>query len=590
MNAARQRAAIICVALLAASAARSGELPPYRSFVPAVAVKLSSLSDTVRLLNDGLSGIGVETTASDCSRRIAEALMLPSLEGADMAKPVHGFLLAHDPPAAAPEPAVILPVRTNGAKDLLRSLQTRYSFVEGGNIKICTGPSEDKFVEPLYVAIAEGNAMISPDIEAIRWMAYNLQSRTVPEIPAFRSAPVLASVNCPVLCGLLELMGPAAPVSPTQKDVAATTLPDLGEARSFLSSFSHIDLALGASIKQLDVAARLTPRGSAMSSAFRTLPSPAEKLSAYFPPFACNNAASAFPGFMAALPQGVREWLAELADNTRLVGFQILPAAFDLDERIRPFTSGISLSSFIVDKPGGRIGAVSIYALKSPERADAALRGYFAGNGDGAGNRRIHNSTWKRDGKVIVYDLGGRDMDKSSAGGGTAGASLSQLFDLNHVELAVRDDLLIVARGSARLMDHWLDEKPASSWGVGISSLTGIFPPQTGETVLGGGSVEPVFLARKIVEAAPGTSYLAPKMPHAGNGFAWRMSRKDGDVIFDVRLYSNEILAINTLRDLDSSTLQELLSQLVLRNFHLSTEGETRYDVIRGMLRQFGGK
>ena len=589
MNAARQRAAIICAALLAAPTAICGELPPYRSLVPAVSVQLSSLSDAVRLLNDGLSGIGVETTASDCSRRIAEALMLPSLEGADMAKPVHGFLLTRDPPAAAPEPAVILPIRTNGAKDLLRSLQARYSFVEGGNIKICSGPLEDKFVEPLYVAIAEGNAMISPDIEAIRWMAYNLQSRTVPEVPSFRGTPFLASVNSTILCSLLELIGSTAPASTTQKD-AATTAPDFGEARSFLSSFSHIDLALGASIKQLDVAVRLTPRESATATAFRNLPPPADKLTAYFPPFSCNNAASALPGFMAALPQGVRQWFAELADNTRLVGFQILPAAFDLDERIRPFTSGISLASFVVDRPGGRIGAVSIYALTSPDKANAALRGYFAGNGEVARNRRIQNPTLKRDGQVIAYDLGESDMGKTSASGGNAGASLSQLFDLNHVELAVRDDRLIVTRGSSRLMGHWLDEKPASSWSGGVSSMTGIFTPQSGETVLGGGSLEPVFLARKIVEVSPSISYLAPKMPHAGNGIAWRMSRNDGDVIFDVRLYSNEILAINTLHELDSSTMQELLSQLVLRHFRLSIEGETRHDVIRDMLKQFGGK
>ena len=590
MNWGRVRAAIFCTVVLTASAASCEELPTYKVLVPAVSIQLSSLSDTVRFLYDGLSGIGVETSASDCARRIAEALMLPSLEGADMAKPVRGFLLSRNPPAAAPEPAVILPMRTNGAKDLIRSLHSRYSFVEGGNIKICSGPKEGDAVEPLYVAIAEGNAMISPDIEAIRWMAYNLQSRTVPEVTPFRSTPLLASVNGPLLGGLLELLDAAATASANQKGSATNTPPDIGEARLLLSSFLHIDLALRASIKQLDVAARLTPREGAMESAFRNLKPPAEKWTAYSSPFACNNAASALPGFMAALPPGVRAWLADLADNTRLVGFQILPAAFDLDERIRQFTTGIGLSSFIVDKPGGRIGAVSIFALKSPGEADAELRRYFARKGDVANNRRIRTPTLKRDGQVIAYDLGERDMEKTSAGGGNAGASLSQLFDLNHVELAVREDRLIVARGSTRLMDQWLDDKPASSWGGGSASMTTIFPAQTGETVLGGGSLEPVFLAKKIIEAAPSISYLAPRMPHAGNGIAWRMSRNDGDVIFDVRLYSNEILACNMLRELDSSTMQELLSQLVLRHFRLSTEGEKRYDVIRDMLKQFGGK
>ncbi len=589
MNAARRCFALLLATAMAAPMARSENQPVYKSLVPVVSVQLSSLSDAVRFLYDGLSGIGVETSASDCSRRLAEALMLPTLDGADRTKPVCAFLLSRDPPTATPEQAVILPVRIDGGRDLLRSLRSRYSFVEGGSIKICSSPKDGNAIEPLYVAIAEGNAMISPDIEAIRWMAYRLQSRSVPNPPSFRKTTLLASVNCQVLGQTLDFFDRATAVS-TNKTAAVEKSPiGIRETSAFISSFAQIDFAVGSSIKQFDVAARLAPQEGAMSSAFRALTKPADKWTDSFSPLSCNNAVSAIPGFIAALPLEIRRWLANLADNTRLLGFQILPAALDLDEQLRPLMADIGLSSFIVDKPGGRVGAVSIFSLRSPSKADAVLRGYFAGKG-AAGNPAIQNVDVRNGGAVITYDLAQGGPEKNPAGVGNSGASLSRLFNLNHVELAVKEDRLIVAKGSTRLINQWLGDKPPSSWNAGIDSITGIFPPQTGETVLGGGALEPVFLAKKIVEASPSISYLAPKMPHAGNGIAWRMSRGDGDVIFDVRLYSNEILAANMLRELDSSTMQELLAQLVLRHFRLSEEGRERYDAIREALKQFGGK
>ena len=42
------------------------------------------------------------------------------------------------------------------------------------------------------------------------------------------------------------------------------------------------------------------------------------------------------------------------------------------------------------------------------------------------------------------------------------------------------------------------------------------------------------------------------------------MARKSGEAIFDLRLYSNEIIACNRLLDVNSDTLQQLLPQLVI--------------------------
>lgn len=580
----RWRAAALCATLIAGAPAYCGGEPAYRLLVPIVSAELSSLSHGTRLLYDGLSGIGVKTSTADCSARIAEALMLPSLAGADTTRPVFFFLLAQNPPSALPEPAAIVPMKPNGGEELLKALSSRYSFVDGKSVKVCSGAIDGVSVDPLYVAVAEGNAMISPNIDAIRWMAYNLQSKTIHDSPGFRKASLLASVDGPLLSRLLELAA-AAIASDEPEGTATNGIPfNLHDASSFASSFSRIDLAIDASIRHFDIATRLVPPEGPMSTAFRSLNPPPAKWSEYFPPFACNKAASPLPGLVAALPRQNRRWLSDLASTTRLVGFQTLPAAFDLDETIRPLMTGENLTSFVVDKPGGRIGAISIFGLQAPEKAKAAILSYFSQNGGVAGNARINNASVKINGAVTTYDLAQGASERPSPGSGNAGAALSHLFDLNHVEFTVKDNRLIVAQGSSHLIDGLLNDKTASSWSESISSLTEIFPAQPGETVLGGGSLEPVFLAKKIIEASPSIAYLAAKIPHAGNGFAWRMSRQDNSLIFDFRLYSNEILACNMIRALDSTTLQELLSQLVIRHFRISEESGTKHDRIRDTL------
>ena len=86
--------------------------------------------------------------------------------------------------------------------------------------------------------------------------------------------------------------------------------------------------------------------------------------------------------------------------------------------------------------------------------------------------------------------------------------------------------------------------------------------------------MDPVSLARKIIAAVPDFNQFLPKMPHAGSGFAWRMARKGGEARFDFRLYGNEIVACNLLLDLNSGTIQQLFSQLVLRYVQYSADSD----------------
>ncbi len=562
-----------------------GELPAYRQLTPMVALHATSISDAARLINDGLAGAGMEIKSGDSMKILADACFLPSFAGIDLRRPARYFLLSMDPPSAMPEQAIILPIQPGGAPAILRSLRERYASIEGGSIKICSDPTDGKSVEPLYVAIAEGNAMLSPNVDAIRWMAYNLQSKTVPDPPDFRRSPLSASADTRLLGILLELIASLNEEDSSDEASDMDIFRHIRETGVFISAFQRLEVAIDASISQWDVSFRLVGApGSQIAEAIAALKPPDDTWMGLFPTFACNRSASCLPGFISALPASNRKWLADLADNTRIVGHALFPSAFDLDEKIRPYLTGTALSTFVTDKPGDKFGSVTVLAVKSPEGALKVLRGYFSPKGAASANRRIENVVPADKKATISYNAVAYRGMQQKTGIERTGEAVSFVLNLNHVQLALSGNRLFVARGASGLIEPWLDEKKSAFWDEKVSSLTAVFPNQPGETVLGGGSIDPVTLARKIVTAIPDLSPHLKKMPHAGSGFAWRMARKGGEARFDIRLYSNEIIACNMLREVNSETMQQLLSQFVLRHFQQSANNEAERERLRERL------
>ena len=585
-----KRVSFLTVSLLVFLRARplTGETPAYRQLAPMVAIHATSFSDAVRLLGDGLAGAGIENKAADCEKRLAGFCFLPSLAGVDLRRPVRYFLLSQNPPLTLPDQAVILPLQPGGKSTILHSLKERYAIVEGGSVKICSDPVDGESVEPLYVAIAEDNAMLSPNLEAIRWMAFTLQSKTVPDPPVFRRSTISASADAKLLgllLGHVASLDEDEDVADDGKTPANDIFRHVGELAVFLSAFQRAEVALDASISQWDVSLRLVGvPGSQIAEAIAALKPPDDSWMKLFPSFACNRSASCLPGFVAALPPSNRKWLADLADDTRIVGFGVMPSAFGLDEKLRPFLTGSALSAFVTDKPGDKFGTITVSALKSTAEAREVLRSYFAGTGAASANKRIGNVMTGGGKGTTSYDVTSGIDHKRKSGVGSAGEAVSLALSLNHVEFAVRGDRLVVARGAPGLIDQWLEDSRVSPWEEKFASLTAVFPVQYGETVLGGGSVEPVALVRRIAMAIPELSPQLRKMPHAGNGFSWRMAKKGGEARFDIRLYSNEILALNMLRQTNSDTMQELISQLILRHFQHSAADKEERERIREKL------
>lgn len=582
--------AALSVAVAVADEAGGTSKPTYMSLVPMISIRLDSLSEAARTLEAGFVGSGVDVTRVDCERYMASICFLDSAEGIDPYRPIDYFMLCQDPPTALPEPAVVLPLRDGGSKEILAGLRAKYRDVEGGSIKICASPHDESAIEPLYIAIAQGNAMISPSIDAIRYLAYNLMGKTLPTPERFRDGPIALSASGPLLGLFMELVSSLDTGLVSDEATAGNTLLHIRELGVFFSSFDRIDIALSASMSRWEVATRLKALpDSATARRIDSFSPPSAGLTASSPRIAPKRFSSDLSGFVSALPESNRKWLASLADNTRMVGFGILPAAFDLDEILRPHLGVATASCFVVDKGASRIGSVTVAELSNPSAAAAALDSYFSSNGLSRANSKIRRIVQNnRNGvNVSAYNVIQSLSSSGGSGMGQAGTAISFMLGLDHIETAVANGRLVVARGRTGLISPWISATKQDGDAETLASLTSSFDNvPAGETPIGGGSAEPVAIANRLITAIPEMQDVSALLPHPGSGVVWRMTRTPGGIVtFDGRIYNNEIIAFNRMRSINSSTMKEFLSQLVLRHFQQTTDEAARRDNLRQKVR-----
>ena len=287
-----------------------------------------------------------------------------------------------------------------------------------------------------------------------------------------------------------------------------------------------------------------------------------------FPASAGNRSVSVLPAFIRLLPAETRAWLAGLAQNTRILGFHLLPGFPEADSALLPMLEGTGVSCYVADKGEGLIGAVSVFPLAKTNLAEdvlAALPGTF----------RKHKGT-----SVLAYRPG---IDRSK--GETVGISetleaIALTLDAEGVEAAVSNGTLVVTRGHRGFINRWLENMDNASWKTSLSALSFHLPkPEGDEVYLGGGDFEPSSVFPRIIAFVPEAATLHQRAPHPGGGLCWRMTRSEEAVSFDFALTGSELAAILAMEDFQRRSMQDFFAQLVLRRSQQGQERERRKDV-----------
>lgn len=571
------------------SAAAEGSPKGYLTLAPMVSITLTNSASAISALYGGLSGLGSELSREDCTTGLANFLLVPSMDCLDSSRPIRYFLLSQNPPSSLPDPAVVVPLSVTGAESLLKGFKSKYRTVEGGGIKICVDPLDTDAIEPLYFAIAGDEALISSNVDAIRWLAFHLKSKSLPTPSGdFRESVFAAKVDGQLVGLLLELIASLDVSSLSEEATIGNILLHVRELGKFFSLLSSVDISCSASLTQWNGAIRLNPLADGtLSKKITAFTSPKNGMMKYFPPLTTTRSVDAVDAFVAALPPSNKRWLSSLADNTKILGYSIFPAMRDLDEVVRPRLTGISASAFLTDRPNARLGSLAFHEVADATSLVSDLEQYFSEEGAVGLNNRVsaHGERYVTGTKVYTCDV--IPLRVAAGGGiGQTGATVSYAINLNHVEIAVKDNCLIVARGRSGLIDRWLSDDPVTTWDENVSVFSGAFPALGDDDVfLGGGTVAPVAMARGIVEFIPDMRHLIIDMPHPGDGFSWRMLRNGSSLVFDIQLSDNELLAYNMLRNMDSSAMREFMSHIVLRNFQRTSDEENRQEQLREKLK-----
>lgn len=579
----KHSAALFCAAILAAAflpvVSRSAEpgvdADSYRMMIPVISVKVGSVSAISSALSDGLGGIGYSFSAENVRQIIAEAFLLPDIDCLDKSKPASLYFLSNPAGEEQPECAVILPLSRSGKVELLESMVSKYSVVNGKSIRVCREPLDSSVPDVVYFAVVDGNALLSTSLNGVRWLAFNLRDKSLPSVDLPGNAPLKIVINGPLAAKSLKLYAESFTNNASAKITLDNVHGNLTELSSFLENFSSLSFSIKSNLDNFEVTMRLNyPRYSEFDSAMRRLNVPDEKLVSVIPAFAENQSVSSVAGFVAALPKRNRYWLSALALDTRFTGFAVFPAMPDLDDKIYPLLTGSSVSMFVADKPTLKLGSVTVFELANAAKCSSLLQNYFAKNEPFSKNTQVKFAGIRNVNSVPVYryDVLTSVGENESPASSSAGDTLSVAAELNRVEAAVSDGKLIIADGRPDLIDLWLggtmyaSSTKAFAYRPLFSDISG-----TDSVALGGGCVKPIETLHRLFAYIDNFGNLADMLPHSGNGFYWNLSRCGSSVQIELYLSNNELLACRALADVKSAVMEKLFSKFMIKSWNRNT-------------------
>lgn len=550
---------------------------PYKLLKPAVVLQIDSLSAAISAIESGLKGQGLPSSRQKAIDFTCAYTLLPSLDGVDTMRPAYGFLLGPHPMSALPDPAVSIPVADGGAEKLAAAFSRKYRSHSGGGLMVFSDPYEDKGFARMYLAVADGRAMISPNLDCIKWLAAMQMKKQFPELGKMRGAPVVAHIDGELGARALDILSGFKPggdsLLASAEATASSTPLNLHELSVALKPFESVDLAFKANVLNWNFTVRGTFENT--NAPFLSIGTPQESWTDLLPSTAIKRSVSALPALVAELPAESRLWLASLAENTRTAGFGVIPACGALDAAIAPCLKGAGTSMFVVDAPGKVIGSVSVYELSDPATASKTIAGYFAADGGAKANDRVTLPSSRKSGSdtVFAYKTSFNNNEGQANGPDEASEEIFIILDMTYVDVAVKGDRLVVARGAPGLIDQWLATDKLAPWKTSLSSLYRIMPTMgMDETLLGGGSVDLSKTAERAFGYSHDLAAIGISLPHAGDGFSWRMSRNGKCAFIDLSLSNTELVALRNINALDKAKIHEFFANYAVNHFQRQVE------------------
>ena len=558
---------------------------------PMVTLSFDSGARLLQSVGLGFEGAGFAAGDAWFRRQFAALLLVPGFEGIDLYRPGHVFLLSPDPPDKAPLPAALLPLADQHGEELLAAMKAHFgAAVRKGNLHTFSDPVNPEDPGFVVLAMAEGHALVSTQIDGLRWLALHRRDRTLPEA-ADLETPLRLAVDGG-LCGLfLQLVASLSVDGADGAAGGAQSLNDhLREIGAFCTAFASIDLGFDAGIREFGVTLRLhAPPASPLAARLAGLQTPPSAFGRQLPMPLLNGEISVLPALLPELPATTAPWLERLADSTQLLGLRVAPCAEGWVKLLLPVLNGQHASGLFKAPGAAGLCGLQIFGFDDARKAEAALSIL-----ESLLPTPAHPSPrilplppriWDKL-RIIGYQVAANATTNSTDGSGLDEV-LVQMLGLGTVEMACQDRSLVIVRGARGTLEELLRQ---ASGGDALSLLdqTGrrFAPLRPSQTLLGAGQCAPIATLRAAAGALPSLRDALGQLPFPGDALCWRAVREGDSLVWELVLPSNELMAWSRLPALDAGLLQELLTQFALEQFSRSSTERSQQDLLRERMRR----
>lgn len=524
-------------------------------------VTFSSITNARQGIYDGLSGIGVEG-ASDIANAIVTWLtLLPSLDCADLTRRATVILVSPPEGQELPDQVAIIPLSpVNGENRLRQSLSEAYGKISGRSVLYCSEPRDEVNLVALSVIIMRDTAYVASSRESLQWIARHWRAGTIPNIPDVRDGATLSAFFDAELMGdvLDKLLAGAEATEDT-----ASVVKLLHSLRDLLTPLDSLHVSLTPSIHSWDLAARLSPTAGKTDAHPSNIEVAGAPLAALPRDAYCASDGALAP-FAPFVPSYVYTRYGSSAYSF-FVGRRLFPGLGDKapEDALAPFLTGESAAGFNI-APGEPPTRIQTFTLSNPIGAAAALRNLLPwGTDTKHATFRLPRSV----GRHTIYGYNAKRQASAETAEDFAASALILLAQLNCIEFAIDGNNLVVVSGPYGAIEKLLFLPQSSRIRRSVGELAKSLPPLSdGETLMGAGELRPTQTFVSILQSMPGMESICRQLPRYGSGLGWRVSRKDGEFLFETSVSTTELLAFSIMGRIDQRQIGNILLDHIIGN------------------------
>ncbi len=504
-------------------------------------ITLSSFEKANRDIENSLYATGNNGVIPAINLVFNWLFMLPNFDCVDKNRPVTAALLTSDYENELPDRVAVIPLdKELGSYKLRSSLNGAYRKITGKKILYCCDAVDSNRFENIFILITEQNAILANNAKSLQWIMQMAKSRTLPSATLHHDYSIAISLNANLSGNLLKSLLPDGHDIPSPFSY-------LARLRDILETLISLDISVSPGTRELKCVAELKYPPLSLND-LRQIKSLNTENYKQLSHYDYSPSVSYFPLISQLLPE---TFLKRYGHDNVLSPFyplRIIPGIPAADKKILPFITGERISTFVIDPVDKICGKIEIYPTDSASKVTDFISALFS--------EKINNITFHTQSKYFNTAIYSYSITLEPNRNEFTPTAIQNIFSLNTIELAVVNNKLIVASG--KILRYFLDNMNNAK--NSLLDDTNHFPPlSVDEKLIGIGRLDYSSIAKQAVPLNDALQVIERQLPQEGKGIKWRLSLKENNIVFDMSVATDEVIALMMLNNIDTKELWQYI-------------------------------